>query len=130
MLSHAAILGIRAYQLWLSPRKGYGCAYRLAHGGPGCSGYAKAVIAERGFLSALPAIRLRLRDCHEAVLLLRSERPEEGRRRRDRWCDNCCIPDVSGCCGLFGRRGGGPDPTPGDCTPNGCDCVPGDCGSP
>lgn len=122
MLGRAALLAIGGYQRWLSPRKGWGCAYRLAHGGPGCSGFAKEAIAEAGLIGAWPAIRHRFRDCHAAALRLGAEAPEETRGRRDRWCDIPAV-DCGGCFELPCVRHGPRDPTP-----DGCDCTPGGCG--
>ena len=135
MLTRTALVAIGGYQRWVSPRKGWGCAYRLAHGGPGCSGFAKRAIAERGLLVAWPAIRQRFRDCHDAAFHLQGAAPEDDKRRRRRWCDGT-IPDLGGCCDLCGRQhrsdpipgGWGPTPHSGDCAPNACDCTPGGCG--
>ena len=70
MLSTLAVTLIRAYQVHLSPRKGYGYAYRLLHGGTGCSGFAKLAIADRGLIRALPDIRQRFKACKAAALNL------------------------------------------------------------
>jgi putative component of membrane protein insertase Oxa1/YidC/SpoIIIJ protein YidD len=132
MLDHAALLAIGGYQRWLSPRKGYGCAYRIAHGGTGCSGFAKRAIAERGLRRALPLIRQRFRECHAAALLAQTD--ERDRRGPvGRWCDRWCnLPagDWGVCCRAFDRDGndsGGCSSCDG--SPNGCDCSPGGCGS-
>lgn len=45
----AAAAAIRAYQRYISPRKGYGCAERLAgRSKTGCSGWALKVLARKG----------------------------------------------------------------------------------
>jgi putative component of membrane protein insertase Oxa1/YidC/SpoIIIJ protein YidD len=112
MLSRAALLAIDGYQRHLSPRKGYGCAYRIAHGGTGCSGFAKGAIAELGFGRALPLIRARFLACRDAAKELHDAKVKQ---KKDRWYDkaDCC----SGCdiprCGKA------------DATPD-CDCAP-DC---
>ena len=96
MLSATALAAIRGYQRYLSPIKGYSCAYRLVHGGTGCSGFAKAEIAEHGLILALPAIRRRLKDCQAAARKLpRPKKPVRGRR----WYDdvNATNCDVSAC---------------------------------
>lgn len=124
MLAQAALLAIDGYQRHLSPRKGYACAYRIAHGGTGCSGFAKQALRDFGFFAAIPAIRGRFADCHAAALQLRLAReaeadPDETKPRR-RWsdcdcggCASCDFP-IRGC-------GRGHDTTPDcDCTPDGC----------
>lgn len=130
MLSRAALLGIHAYQRWLSPRKGYRCAYSVLHGGTGCSGYAKAAIRERGLLAAIPLVRARFADCRTAFSEIRGE--AKPKRKRTRWwhytdptgcCD--CAPSVQAC--RFGGKSGAKDTGFCDSNPcdgNGCDCNP------
>ena len=121
MLQRLSLLAIRGYQRHLSPRKGYACAYRLAHGGTGCSGFAKQAIAESGVFAALPAIRARFRACRRAALALASDSDPKRRRRREAFdpvaCD-CCLPVNLNFC--RGSRGA-------DTTPDGCDCTPDGC---
>ncbi len=98
MLSNIALGGIWAYQRYLSPRKGYRCAYSVAHGGTGCSGYAKHAIREAGLWRAIPAIRARFRDCRLAYETLLNERTDEraktkhqtNQRNRNRKCGKNC----------------------------------------
>ena len=125
MVSRAALLGIYFYQRWLSPRKGYRCAYSVLHGGTGCSGYAKAAIRERGLLAALPIVRARFRDCRAAFSEIRGEEEEKrDRKRRRGWLysdpTDCCdyVPTIRAC-----RIGGPgkPDAPKGGCDLNPCD---------
>ena len=61
---------IRTYQVRLSPRKGWGCAYRVAHGGPSCSASVRDTLAQRGVRrGALPTM-LRFVACYQAAQLL------------------------------------------------------------
>ena len=83
MLARLALVGIAGYQRYLSPRKGYACAYRIAHGGTGCSGYAKQAIADHGLLAAVPQIRARLSACRDAAKELRHGRAKRKRSQRD-----------------------------------------------
>ena len=43
-----AILSISAYQRFISPHKGWCCAYAALHGGPSCSEYGKEEISRHG----------------------------------------------------------------------------------
>jgi uncharacterized protein len=86
MLSRLALAAIGGYQRHLSPRKGYACAYRIAHGGTGCSGFAKDAIARDGLFRAIPAIRQRFADCRDAADELQEEKRK---RRKDKWYDQC-----------------------------------------
>lgn len=124
MFSRMALGGIWAYQQYISPNKGFRCAYSVAHGGTGCSGYAKHAIRDHGLWRALPAIRQRFRDCRTAYNEIRAnctcntsapdekdaqplsadERAELQRRRRRelrrrdrRNRDRCC--NICECCG-------------------------------
>ncbi|MEL6585666.1 MAG: membrane protein insertion efficiency factor YidD [Pseudomonadota bacterium] len=99
MLSRIALGGICAYQRYLSPRKGFRCAYSVAHGGTGCSGYAKFAIRDHGFWCALPLIRQRFRACQAAYVALRRSEEEDRERRAQRRKDGLCD---TACCGAEG----------------------------
>jgi uncharacterized protein len=119
MLDQFALAAIGGYQRHLSPRKGYGCAYRIARGGPGCSGFAKAAIADRGLIQAIPLIRQRFAACRDAAEELREERRK---RQKDKWYDHCSAGcDCNPGCDLPIRSCG----RKADVTPD-CDCTP-DC---
>lgn len=68
----SALLAIEAYQRWLSPLKGYRCAHARLNHGLTCSQYGKQVIAERGVILGILALRERFDACHDAAQLLRS----------------------------------------------------------
>jgi putative component of membrane protein insertase Oxa1/YidC/SpoIIIJ protein YidD len=117
VLSRLALAAIGGYQRHLSPRKGYACAYRVLHGGTGCSGHAKRAIAELGLWGAVPAIRQRFADCRDAAEELRDKKRK---RQKDKWYDNCDCG--AGCnCDVIPRGCG----KKADMTPD-CDCTP-DC---
>lgn len=93
---------IAAYQRWLSPRKGFACAYRVRHGGPGCSGYAEAAIRAEG-LAAWPKVRRRLSACavaasepHEEAGA-EDEEPAGRRRSRTDRCEDALDLSWAGC---------------------------------
>ena len=65
LLTSLALYAIRGYQRYLSPRKGFSCAYRCATGRDGCSGYGYRVIARFGAGTGLVLLRRRLRLCGE-----------------------------------------------------------------
>lgn len=89
MLTKSSLGLIWFYQRYISPKKGFRCAYRVIHGGTGCSGYAKQRIREDGIIRAIPDIRKRLTACKETALSVRS-RCEKGKtRRRARKRDGC-----------------------------------------
>ena len=69
---------IGAYQRYVSPHKGYCCAYRSFTGARSCSSYAKRSISRAGFLGGLLLLKRRLRACAAAATSLsESEAPSE-----------------------------------------------------
>ncbi|UZN03665.1 membrane protein insertion efficiency factor YidD [Cellulomonas sp. S1-8] len=62
------LIGI--YQRRLSPRKGWGCAHRVAHGGASCSAAVRQLVAQRGVGRALLPTVARFVACAQAASLL------------------------------------------------------------
>ena len=58
--------GIRGYQRFISPYKGFSCAHRRVYGGISCSAYVKQAIAQMGWKKAFPLVRQRFKDCRRA----------------------------------------------------------------
>lgn len=61
---------IERYQERLSPRKGWSCAHRVAHGGEGCSGAVRDIVVRRGLLRGVVPSALRFVACYRAALML------------------------------------------------------------
>lgn len=61
---------IVAYQDRLSPRKGWRCAHAVLHGGAGCSGAVRDVLARRGLVRGALPTALRFLACYQAAHLL------------------------------------------------------------
>jgi putative component of membrane protein insertase Oxa1/YidC/SpoIIIJ protein YidD len=58
---------IRLYQLHVSPRKGFRCAYRARHPTcSSCSRFAKRAIERLGVLTGVQLLRRRFQRCHVA----------------------------------------------------------------
>ncbi len=120
MLARTALLGIAGYQRFVSPRKGFACAYRVAHGGTGCSGFAKQAIRELGLIPAIPLIRTRFSACRDAAKELR-EGGNPAEKKKEKWYDSACGGCDCGGCDLPLRGCGKADATPNcDCTPDCC----------
>ncbi|RQO55902.1 membrane protein insertion efficiency factor YidD [Paucibacter sp. KBW04] len=58
-----ALCLIRAYQRWLSPHKGFSCAYRVHCGRASCSALGYRVIRRYGCWQGLALLRQRLQLC-------------------------------------------------------------------
>lgn len=61
-----ALLAIRLYQRWLSPAKGFSCAYRIHTGRSSCSVLGYRAVRRHGVFRGLGLLRRRLDLCGEA----------------------------------------------------------------
>lgn len=68
-------LAIRGYQRYLSPRKGFNCAYLVARGEQSCSAVIRNIIAERGLLRGIVPTMLQFAACYQAAMMLGADRP-------------------------------------------------------
>jgi len=72
-----AIWGINLYQKYLSPYKGYRCAYGVYHQNGTCSSIIKSHIQEHGLIKAYPMIRGQFDACKVAYAALQARSEEE-----------------------------------------------------
>ncbi|WP_315096669.1 membrane protein insertion efficiency factor YidD [uncultured Cellulomonas sp.] len=61
---------IGAYQERVSPHKGWGCAHRVAHGGPSCSAAVREILTRSGLVRGAVPTALRFVACYQAAQLL------------------------------------------------------------
>lgn len=80
-LRGASISVIAWYQVVVSPRKGYACAYRVRTGGESCSQFARRVFETGGWWSGLRAVIHRFGLCAQAASAMRQH---QGGARTDR----------------------------------------------
>lgn len=85
------LLAIRIYQRYLSPYKGFACAYRVLHQEQSCSHYFYSCITEQSFACACRAFQQRLVDCRQANIVLRSSSRDRSKQRRRRKRENSCL---------------------------------------
>jgi putative component of membrane protein insertase Oxa1/YidC/SpoIIIJ protein YidD len=81
--SGMGVVLIEAYQRWLSPRKGFRCAYGVLHGAGTCSSVGKRIMRERGMFAFFRLMPEQFAACRTAAATLHNETPEERRRRRE-----------------------------------------------
>ena len=62
-MKRLALAAIAAYQRYLSPLKGYSCAFRVHTGRDSCSQYGKRAIARHGVVAGLRLLKRRMEDC-------------------------------------------------------------------
>jgi len=105
-----AILAISLYQRYLSPIKGFSCAYRVYHNTESCSSYVKRVFIEQDLQSAIVLANKRFQDCSRANRFLMSKQEDEknfqdlmGRRKALRFLSFFSLaifsPQMRGCPG-------------------------------
>ncbi len=63
MVNKSVIYLIDLYQKYLSPYKGYCCAYKVYHDDISCSEFTKNSIKNLGFFQATSIIKERFKDC-------------------------------------------------------------------
>ena len=120
-----ALAAIRGYQRYLSPHKGFSCAYRCATGRDSCSRHGYRVIERFGLWNGLALLRRRLRLCGETYRSRRVHVPHPllHHQRGDCVpcdCDASCLPDLHCDMPSVSWRDA-------DCVCDACQCI--DCGN-
>ena len=102
-----ALMLIRLYQRFLSPIKGYSCAYRVYTGKESCSAYGYQAIARYGVVTGYQLIRRRMDKCTHVFELNRCTQSTTYPTSRfesgycDGGCDgDCDAKDCLGACDL------------------------------
>jgi putative component of membrane protein insertase Oxa1/YidC/SpoIIIJ protein YidD len=115
VLAGAAITG---YQRFISPYKGFRCAYGALHGGPGCSEAVRRLIEAYGLLASWPKVRERFAQCRQAALTLRLHAARAhamAQERKDKKSDEGCVKEFI-------------TESAGECVSNvACEMIPCDC---
>jgi putative component of membrane protein insertase Oxa1/YidC/SpoIIIJ protein YidD len=94
-----AVLVIAAYQRFISPYKGFVCAYRVLHGGQSCSAYAMAAFQQHGFVAGWYQMQRRFVSCAQAAEDLRQGTPGKGVfRRKVEYCAGAATGRKAQCC--------------------------------
>lgn len=114
LLDRLALWAIRAYQLHLSPRKGFSCAYRHQTGCRSCSVLGFRAIRRYGLFAGLPVLQRRLERC--SVAYQRAVPVNPRGKNQAGFIDLSCDLPCSGNSGL-------------NCAGSACDAVSG-CGGP
>ena len=79
LVARSAVLCIEAYRRYVSPHKGYVCAYHAATGRSSCSRYAQQAIGRRGVWDGIALLRRRFERCALAAAAFaeRTAKPEK-----------------------------------------------------
>ncbi|MFN8509664.1 MAG: membrane protein insertion efficiency factor YidD [Deinococcaceae bacterium] len=107
------LIGIRLYQRYVSPYKGFRCSHAAFFGGKSCSGAIYALILRKGIVAAWPLIRQQFAECswaHQVLSYMQEKESPSGNRRckPSREADDTCRM-AGACFDLF--------ETCGDCNP-------------
>lgn len=92
------ILGISFYQKYISPRKGYSCAYAYLHNDVSCSQYGKQVIARGGVFEGLIFLNERFKQCGVAAKEVALKKPCQSSEDESCCCVSWTKPFWPGCC--------------------------------
>ena len=90
-----ALTAIRLYQRYVSPHKGFSCAYRRHTGRAGCSAFGYRAVRRYGVIRGALLVRSRTRLCGAVHRDLVERRPERRMNAQRGLCDLAC--DVPGC---------------------------------
>ncbi|WP_019585914.1 membrane protein insertion efficiency factor YidD [Deinococcus apachensis] len=74
-LDTLTLSGIRLYQRYLSPRKGFRCAHVALHGGESCSAAVARIVREDGLIGGRRRIATRFQECRAAHHVLHAGSP-------------------------------------------------------
>lgn len=124
-MNKLVLLLITFYQQYLSPLKGYRCAYASLHGGHSCSAVVKNIVADKGVFAGYVDIRHQFEQCTLAYNeIQKSEKKKKQKKKEDKGDCSCldvidCVP-IPSCKGKSSGRDtdacGIPD-LPCDCNP-------------
>lgn len=116
MLAAPASALIGVYQRYVSPYKGFCCAYRVHTKRRSCSTYARAIVERLGVMALASALPRQFRRCKAAYLALMAAAalpgsPSAAPEHKRKWWDRC---DCNPCdCGNIGNL---PCDGPCDCS--------------
>jgi uncharacterized protein len=74
--SYIAIRLISFYQRYISPRKGYACAYRALHNDLSCSAFCKKAIESHGIYQGVKHTLQRFHECYLAAQTIKKKRED------------------------------------------------------
>ena len=108
---------IHFYQRYISPYKGFRCAYAVYNQEDSCSHVIEKIIEVHGVFHGYGLIRQQFKNCNEAYIQLSQERNNKEQKNESKWYDYC---DPSAACNVHScwpKKGyDGPD-LPCDCSP-------------
>jgi putative component of membrane protein insertase Oxa1/YidC/SpoIIIJ protein YidD len=105
MVNKSILYSIDLYQKYLSPHKGYCCAYKVYHDDVSCSEFTKNSIKDVGFIQSILIIKQRFKECKISSERIKEEKEccqSEGFKRFDNCVGNSCKTcEVASCFGFL-----------------------------
>jgi len=87
------LVAISVYKKYVSPFKGFRCAYGVLHGGNSCSTEIYELINKHGVLKGIPLAKVQLKRCTAAYKILSSEKEDEtGESGENKNPEDCDLP--------------------------------------
>lgn len=94
-MKYIFIFIIRLYQRYISPHKGYRCAYAILHNQPSCSNSVINIIEINGLIRGWQLIMQQFNYCSLAYSKIQKEENNK-KKEKNSWCHPCdsinCIP--------------------------------------
>ncbi len=87
---------IRLYQKYLSPKKGYCCAYGSLHNSGSCSERVYNIIKNNGVINGWADIKHQFKMCSEAYEIIKEKNNKKVKKKKNEndWCSPIDICDV------------------------------------
>jgi putative component of membrane protein insertase Oxa1/YidC/SpoIIIJ protein YidD len=100
VLANTAVNTINWYQIYISPKKGFCCAYRIKHGGLSCSAVIKKAFTTRGFTYGVYSVFNQAFKCHSAAVSLSEQKNEPSSESSDNveFCAKWAAIEGAWCC--------------------------------
>jgi uncharacterized protein len=133
MLQSTALIAISFYQRYLSPYKGFCCAYRVYTHRASCSALGYKAIQQKGLFTGLGILQMRFERCKAALTALRAQHSEHQSKN---WPTLKQFSNGNSLSSAKRSQAGDCDPGIADCCTTieldgkllrGCDSVPLDC---
>jgi len=119
-LRRVAIFFIELYQKYLSPLKGYKCAYGAYHGGDTCSKVVKNLVMKYGLIESWPKINKQFLACSMAYQNIKDDKEKNKDKKKEG--QDCCSGldpcQLMECIPFKRRKGESSCDIPCDCSPS------------
>lgn len=102
MITRLSVTAINSYQYYISPHKGYCCAYRAYTGEDSCSQFEKVAIQNNGLFSSFPLIKEQFKKCNFAFEEIKKEKENQKYKKSDACPDSLAGCSIFDTCGTIG----------------------------